>query len=139
TDGAGVFARLFREAAGSQNSRQVWESGLSDAVGATGFMHVFAADFGQLLGWYGAPAKAHTWIYGNPIIATSMARDDIRVAGRVRLQILISQADDGTARIGYDLPSSVLGRLGNPAVDAVARELDRKVVGFVTEIAGAEA
>lgn len=136
-DGRSAFAPLFQDASTSQNSKQVWESGINDALGSAGFLYIFASDFGQLLSWYGVPAKAKTWIYGNPIIAAAMATADIRVAGRVPLQILIYEGKDGTARIGYDLPSSVLGWFGNAEVAAIAAELDKKVVGFVTEIAGA--
>ena len=138
-DGREEFVRLFQEASSSENSRQVWESGINNAVGPAGFLYVFNVDFGQVLGWYGVSAKAKTWIYGHPSIAAAMGREDVRVGGRVPLQILIYEGDDGVARIGYDLPSSVFGWLGNAEVDAVARELDKKVVGFVTEIAGVSA
>jgi hypothetical protein len=90
-------------------------------------------DFGRLTGWYGVSGKAKMWIYGNPIVAASMAVHDIRVAGRIPLQILIYAAENGEARIGYDLPSSIMSRFGNPEVDAVARELDKKIVTFLID------
>jgi hypothetical protein len=138
-DGTGRFSSVFQEASSSENSRQVWESGMNNLAGPAGFLYVLTVDFGQLVGWYGVSAKAKMWLYGHPVIAATMARKDIRVAGQVPLQILIYEGDDGAARIGYDLPSSMLSWLGNAEVDAVASELDKKVIGFVTEIAGVSA
>ena len=130
------FAGVLRDALASENPRQVFESGVHDIVGRSGFIQVFEGDFTMLLGFHGVPAKAKSWLFGNPVIAVSMAREDIRAAGHVPLQILIYEDKDGVARIGYELPSSSLGRFGNAAVEAVAHELDRKVDDFVTEIAG---
>jgi hypothetical protein len=40
---------------------------------------------------------------------------------------------------GVSAKASIMSRFGDPEVDAVARELDTKVVTFLTELAGAEA
>jgi hypothetical protein len=62
------------------------------------------------------------YVFGNPLIAATM---------------LIHEADNGEARLGYDLPSTVMSRFGNTELDAAARELDKKLVAFATEISGA--
>src|ERR1700747_28318 len=92
---------------------------------------------GQLISWYGKPARAKTYIYGNAIIAASMLVHDIRAAGRVPLQILIYEAENGEVTLGYDLPSTIMSRFGNKELDAAALELDKKLVAFATELAGA--
>jgi uncharacterized protein (DUF302 family) len=77
------------------------------------------------------------YIMGNPLIAATMLIHDIRVAGRVPLQILIYEDDNGQARLSYDLPSTLMSRFGNADLDAAARELDKKLVAFATEVTGA--
>jgi uncharacterized protein (DUF302 family) len=106
--------------------------------GPSGFTRVFSLDTGQLISWYGKPAKAKMYIYGNPIIAASMLVHDIRAAGRVPLQILIYEAENGEVTLGYDLPSTIMSRFGNKELDAAALELDKKLVAFATELTGAE-
>ena len=138
-NGTEKFASVLRDALTSEDPRQVFESGVNDIVGHSGFIQVFEGDFTILLGFHGVPAKAKSWMFGNPVIAVSMAREDIRAAGHVPLQILIYEDEEGVARIGYELPSSSLGRFGNAAVTAVAHELDRKVAALVAEVAGVAA
>jgi hypothetical protein len=54
-------------------------------------------------------------------------------------QRVLTEASNGEARIGYDLPSSIMSRYGNPELDAAARELDKKVTAFVAELTGSSA
>jgi uncharacterized protein (DUF302 family) len=135
----GEFQEAFARAEQSAGSRESWEEALGSLFGPSGFMYVFAIDFGTLLGWYGNPRKAKMYVYGNPIVAQTMLRHDIRVADRVPLQIVIYEADNGEARIGYDLPSSIMSRYGNPELDVAARELDKKVADFVAGLTGSSA
>lgn len=102
-------------------------------------MHVFSIDHGKLLDWYGVNAKAKMRIYGNPIVAATMLRHDIRVGGRVPLQILIYEADNGEVQLGYDLPSSIMSRFGNADAGAAALKLDNKLIAFAKDLTGADA
>jgi hypothetical protein len=136
---SGEFARAFETARRDENSRESWEAACRSLFGPSGFMRVFSIDHTEMLRWYGVPVKAKMWIYGNPILAATMLVHDIRVGGRVPLQILIYEADNGEVRIGYDLPSTIVGRFGNPDVDAASLELDGKLVAFATELAGSGA
>ena len=138
-DAPTVFEEDFQRAAESDNSREFWEETLKSRMGPSGFMAALSVDFGTVSGWYGTPGKAKMYIYGNPIVAASMLVHNIRVGGRVPLQILIYEGADGRARIGYDLPSSIVSRFRNVDIDAVAKQLDEKVSELITEVAGAEA
>jgi uncharacterized protein (DUF302 family) len=133
--GNGEFAHAFA----ASESREEWEAACAGLFGPSGFMHVFSLDHGRLLGLYGVDAKAKMWIYGNPVIAASMLVHDTRVGGRVPLQILIYEGEDGAARIGYDLPSSIMSRFGDDEINQAAEKLDEKLVAFATELAGAQA
>jgi uncharacterized protein (DUF302 family) len=56
-----------------------------------------------------------------------MTRHDLRAGLHVPLRLMVEQVADGRVRITYDLPSSLIARLDQPAADAVARDLDLKV------------
>jgi uncharacterized protein (DUF302 family) len=136
---SGEFARAFQTAKHDENSRQNWEAACRSLFGPSGFMSVFSIDHTEMLSWYGVAVKAKMWIYGSPVLAATMLVHDIRVGGRVPLQILIYEADNGEVRIGYDLPSTIMSRFGNADVDAAALELDEKLVAFATELTGSGA
>ena len=132
------FYKDFQAAAESDNSRETLENGVNAASGPSGFMSALQVDFGEVLNWYGLSRKAKMYIYGNPVVATSMLIHDTRVGGHVPLQILIYEDADGRVRIGYDLPSSIMSRFGNAEIDAVAKQLDEKVTQLVLQVTGAE-
>ena len=136
--GPGEPTRTLERVRDGDNSREAWEAAVAPLFGPSGFTRVFSLDTGQLISWYGKPAKAKMYIYGNPIIAASMLVHDIRAAGRVPLQILIYEAENGEVRLGYELPSTIMSRFGNKELDAAALELDKKLVAFATELTGAE-
>jgi len=136
--GPGEPTRTLERVRDGDNSREAWEAAVAPLFGPSGFTRVFSLDTGQLISWYGKPAKAKMYIYGNPIIAASMLVHDIRAAGRVPLQILIYEAENGEVTLGYDLPSTIMSRFGNKELDAAALELDKKLVAFATELTGGE-
>lgn len=136
--GPGEPTRTLERVREGDNTREAWEAAVAPLFGPSDFTRVFSLDTGQLISWYGKPAKAKMYIYGNPIIAASMLVHDIRAAGRVPLQILIYEAENGQVTLGYDLPSTIMSRFGNKELDAAALELDKKLVAFATELTGAE-
>jgi hypothetical protein len=137
--GPGEPARTLQRVRNGENTREAWEAAIAPMLGPSGFARAFSLDTGQLASWYGPPAKAKMYIYGNPLIAASLLTHDIRVAGRVPLQILIYEGENGEGRVGYDLPSTILSRFDNKELDTAALELDKKLVTFITELAGASA
>jgi len=68
-----------------------------------------------------------------------MAKHDIRVCFHVPFRVLIYETENGTARIAYDLPSSLVASLQNKELDAEAKKIDAKVVAFFDKIAGVSA
>lgn len=104
-------------------------------AGESGFMRFLTIDHGALLRLFGAPVKARFYSVGNPLLAMTMLKHDPGVALNVPVRLLIYAAPDGTTRIGYDLPSSLMSQLGNTAVAAAAEKLDAKLAAFVERIA----
>jgi hypothetical protein len=118
-------------------TRDEWENLCQSLFGSSGFMHVLAFDHGKWQGLYGAAAKAKQYTYGNPILAWTMVKHDIAASSHVPFRVLIYEAASGESHIAYDLPSTLMARFENPALNEAAVPLDKKVIAFFTEIAGA--
>ena len=101
--------------------------------GEQGLMLFNIEDHGQALAVVGAPRKARQYVLGNPLIAMSMTRLDLRAALYAPLHVLVYEAPDQAVYIEYDLPSSLFGQFGNAAVTEVAQELDEKVVKLLAK------
>lgn len=116
-----------------------WEQSVNAMSGSAGFVRVFSLDHGRWLNFYGHQAKAKKYVYGNPIVAETMLRHDLRAGLQVPLSIMIWEGPDGHARVSYDLPSSTMGFIDNPDLAKAAGALDAKVIAFVEELTGASA
>ena len=57
-----------------------------------------------------------------------MTKHDLRAGLYVPLRLMVEQITAGRLRITYSLPSSLIGSLESPPADAIARDLDGKVV-----------
>jgi uncharacterized protein (DUF302 family) len=110
---------------------------LENAAGAEGLMLFGIRDHGMLLNLAGAHGKARQYIIGNPLIAVTMTRHDIRAGLYAPLRILVYEAEDGSTRVEYDLPSSLFGQFNEPEVAAVARSLDMKLANVIKKAEGA--
>ncbi|HEY3274060.1 MAG TPA: DUF302 domain-containing protein [Methanocella sp.] len=104
---------------------------LEKAAGAEGLMLFCIRDHGRLLNIVGAPRKAKQYLIGNPLIAVTMTRHDIRAGLYAPLRILVYEVKDGSTRVEYDLPSSLFGQFNEPEVTAVARSLDMKLANVI--------
>ena len=88
----------------------------------------------------GAGTKAKLYTIGNPLIARTMIVHDLGVGLNVPVRVLIYEdRSSGTARLAYDLPSSLMSGLRNPDVDAAARDLDAKLVALAEVATGSSA
>jgi uncharacterized protein (DUF302 family) len=114
-----------------QNSPRLVEERLQASAGEEGLMLFDILDHGKLLNLVGAPRKARQYIVGNPLIALTMTRHDIRAGLYAPLRIFVYEAGDQATRIEYDLPSSLFGQFRNLEVTAVARTLDRKLSNLI--------
>jgi len=83
---------------------------------------------GKWLRLTGQTAKAVLVILGNPLIARTMLQYDIRIGLNVPVRLLIYEHKDGSTRVAYDLPSSLMGDLENSDVSKAAVKLDAKLI-----------
>ena len=107
------------------------EKRLEASAGEEGLMLFNVQEHGKLLNIVGAPTKAKQYVLGNPLIAVTMTRRDIRAALYAPLRVLVYEANDQSTRIEFDQPSSLFGQFGNPDVTTVARSLDTKLSNLI--------
>jgi uncharacterized protein (DUF302 family) len=75
--------------------------------------------------------KARQYVIGNPLIAVTMTRQDIRAGLYAPLRILVYEAEDRSTRVEYDLPSSLFGQFNDPEVTVIAQSLDKKLANAI--------
>jgi uncharacterized protein (DUF302 family) len=91
-------------------------------------------EHGKLLNIVGSPRKAKQYVLGNPLIAVTMTRCDIRAGLYAPLRVLVYEADDRSTRIEFDQPSSLFGQFNNPDVMIVAKSLDTKLANLIKKV-----
>ena len=117
-----------------------FEARIQKTLGPSGFTHFFTADHGDWLTFIGQPAKVRVYTIGNPLIAITMLRHDIRVGLNVPVRVTIYRDDaSGTTRFGYDEPSTLMSGLDNKDVIAAAEKLDAKLAALAEQVTGAQA
>ena len=110
------------------------EERIVGAAGEEGLMLFSVQDHGRLLGVYGTPKKAKQYVLGNPLIAATMTRHDMRAGLYAPLRLFVYEADDRSTHIEYDQPSSLFGQFHNPEITAVARSLDAKLASLINKV-----
>ena len=107
------------------------EKRLQDAAGEEGLMLFNLQDHGKLLNIFGAPQKAKQYVLGNPLIAITMTRHDIRAGLYAPLRLFVYETGSHAIRVEYDQPSSLFGQFNNPQVTSVAQSLDAKLASLI--------
>jgi uncharacterized protein (DUF302 family) len=130
--------RFEQELAASKNVED-FERRIHAYEADSGFMRFLVLDHGAWSGLYGEPTKSRQYIVGNPLIARTMMKHDLRVGLNVPVRVLIHEPPGGGTRIDYDLPSSLMRRLDNVDVTAAAQKLDAKLAALAERAMGEEA
>jgi hypothetical protein len=119
---------IFQQAVQASTGPEDFEARMRALEGSSAFMLFFAADHGAWMSRLGLKARAKLYVVGNPLIARTMIEHDPGVGLHVPVRVLIYQDQhDGSCRLAYDLPSSLMARLRNPRVTSAAKDLDRKL------------
>jgi len=71
----------------------------------------------------------------HPRFAVAMLKDSVAAGIEAPLRLYLTENADGTARLTYRLPSHIFGAYDVPALDVMARELDRIVAKIVADAA----
>lgn len=130
----------FRAAIKASTSTEDFESRMHAFEGPSGFMRFMQIDHGAWLAKIGLTARAKLYMLGNPLIARTMLRHDIGAGLNVPVRVMIYEDPrSGSCRFAYDLPSSLMARLGNEPLLAAARRLDEKLTALAELVTGARA
>jgi uncharacterized protein (DUF302 family) len=97
---------------------------------SSGFMRFLGLDHGAWLRLYAINEKCRTYTLGNPLIAVTMLKHDIRVGLNVPVRLIIHETKTDEVRLGYDQPSSLMSQLRNSQVTAAAEKLDAKLAAL---------
>jgi uncharacterized protein (DUF302 family) len=127
----------FAEELAASKDRQDFEDRIRAHEGGSGFMRFLILDHGAWLALYGEHAKCRLYTLGNPLIARTMLKHDLRVGLNVPVRLIIYETATGEARIAYDQPSSLMSHLNNPEVAAAAAKLDAKLYALAERAVGA--
>jgi hypothetical protein len=109
---------------------------LEGMQGEQGLMLFGKQDHGALFALQGAPRKAYRYHIGNPLIAFSMTRHEIRAGLYAPLSVFVREIGPTTLGIDFDLPSSLFGQFGVADVTAVGWQLDAKLKRLIESAAG---
>lgn len=124
---------------GARDEGEFWNR-VEEHLGPSGFTRFLTLDHGDRLKLYGQDAEVIMYTLGNPFIAITMLRHDIRAGLNVpvRLDIYRDEAS-GTTRLAYDVPSTLMGNIADEVCLAAARGLDAKLAALADQVTGTTA
>jgi uncharacterized protein (DUF302 family) len=132
-----VDGEAFRKVVAGSTTEEEFEKGVRAFEGTSGFMRFLDVDHGAWMRWLGLKAKCRLYILGNPLIAWTMLKHDLGVGLNVPVRAMIYEDQrTGRTRLAYDLPSSLMARLGNEKVTAAAKQLDEKLAALARTVTG---
>jgi uncharacterized protein (DUF302 family) len=103
-------------------------------VGESGFMLFHEIDHGGWLRRFGINRRTVRWILGNPLIAITMIRHDIRAGLFAPVEILVTEKESGPGTtITYVRPSSLMVIEKNAPLLEAAKALDQKFDALIAK------
>ena len=100
---------------------------LKQISGTTGLAIHYVGPHGDWLALQGQRRNCCSYFIGNVLYAVRMTSHDLAAGLYAPLRVVIHEPEGGGCVAEYDRPSTQFGQFGNPAIDAVARELDDKL------------
>jgi uncharacterized protein (DUF302 family) len=118
----------YREAVAAAKTKQEFEEIIRKLESTSGFMRFLTLDHGAWMKKFeGGTAKAKMYTIGNPLIARTMLKHEMRAGLNVPIRVIIFQDVDKKTRLGYHLPSSLMAVYGNRDVQKACFALDEKL------------
>jgi uncharacterized protein (DUF302 family) len=117
-----------------------FETRVNARIGPSGLTRFLTLDHGHWMSFFDRPGKARHYVIGNPLIAITMLRHDIRAGLNVPVRVYIHRDEaSGTTRFEYDQPSTLMSGLDNRDVTAAAEKLDARLAALAEQVTGAKA
>jgi uncharacterized protein (DUF302 family) len=132
-----VNPQNFEKAIGTTVTEENFAELFKSLLGEHDFMLFFEIDHSVWLPAFGIKRKAIRWIFGNPLIAITMMKHDIRAGLFAPVEILLFENDSGKgSTVIYDLPSSLMVTDKNPELLKAALASDRKLQNVISQATG---
>jgi uncharacterized protein (DUF302 family) len=132
-------ATVLQGASEDVRTREEFEHLTQSQVGESGFVLFFQIDHGRWLPLFGVQRRVMRLIFGNPLIAITMMKYDVKAGLFAPVEMLVVENESGDgATVIFDVPSAQMTIKNNPAMLAAAQELDRKVQSLVCQVTGVE-
>jgi len=127
----------YRAAVRSAKDRAQFEQIIKSHEGSSGFMRFLKIDHGVWMKKFeGATTQSVVYTLGNPLIARTMLVHDTAAGLNVPVRIHIYEALDGTTRLGYHQPSSLMSVFQNDEVLQACKNLDEKLALLAARTTG---
>jgi len=132
-----VDGKAFQKIVTTSTNEEDFERRVRAFEGPSGFMRFLDIDHSAWMTRIGLRTRCKLYILGNPLIARTMLEHDLGVGLNVPVRAMIYEdRKTGRTRLAYDLPSSLMARLGNKNVTAAAKRLDEKLAALAEIVTG---
>jgi uncharacterized protein (DUF302 family) len=133
--GRAAVSEIMRLAAESPDEETFAKEIESRYVGRSGFILFAEIDHGGWIARFGIKRRVLRLIFGNPLIAITMIREDTSAGLFVPVEMLLVGAPDGGTTLTYVQPSSLIAiDDDNSVFRAAAEALDAKVSTLMTAV-----
>lgn len=113
-------------------SEQEYVRQATELIGESDFVLFAEIDHGRWLQSFGIDRRIVRLIFGNPLVAVTMIRQDSAAGLFVPVELLVTENEDGKGTsVSYVRPSSLIVVEDNPPLLAAARALDEKVDALI--------
>jgi uncharacterized protein (DUF302 family) len=117
-------------------NQENFETVVRSQLGPSEFMLFHEINHSQWLPVYGVTQRVLRLIFGNPIIAFTMMRDDLTAGLFAPVEVLLVEHDNGEGcTVVYNLPSALVAA-EDPSLLPAARELDNKLNALISGATG---
>ena len=120
----------------TSDSWEYYQQKVQSHVGPSGFMLFTLFDHGAWISKAGIDRKVLRAIIGNPMIAVTMLRHDVRAGLFAPVELLLVDEGDCCSSLTYVKPSSLMVVEHNPELLSAAEELDTKLAALAAKVTG---
>ena len=118
----------------TSDSWEYYQQKVQSHVGPSGFMLFTLFDHGAWISKAGIDRKVLRAIIGNPMIAVTMLRHDVRAGLFAPVELLLVDEGDCCSSLTYVKPSSLMVVEHNPELLSAAEELDAKLAALAVKV-----
>ncbi|WP_326543726.1 DUF302 domain-containing protein [Pseudorhodoferax sp.] len=107
---------------------------LQRAAGEDGLAIHYIGPHGDWLALQGQRQRATAYLIGNVLYAVQMTGVRLAAGLYAPLRVVLYENAAGGSTFEYDLPSSQFGQFGEPEIDRIAAELDRRLEALLRKV-----